>query len=354
MLLSEGDRIPADGLVLSCNDLSVDESLLTGESLPVSKVADAGHERSQPGGDGLPFVYSGTLVVRGRGTARVTATGRRTEMGRIGEALATVKAEEAPVVKASHRVVHGIAGIGLMICVAAVVGYGLTRGDWLQAVLVGVTIAMSLLPEEIPVVLTVFLALGAWRIARRNVLARRAAAIETLGATTVLCVDKTGTLTLNQMAVGVVSEGDRVLRVRSDDPASVLEPMRGVVEYGFLASEEDPFDPAERAIADLHRRVSGGLAGPEQGWSLVHEYPFTSKLAAMAHVWGPTAQGTYVVAAKGAPEAIASLCHLDEADSAPLGELVRELSEDGFRVLAVARGTLGAGPWPVELVDVPR
>ncbi|MEH1810732.1 cation-translocating P-type ATPase [Nostoc sp.] len=210
LVLAEGDslsetlreRVPADAMVLSCSNFSTDESLLTGESLPVRKVAAAGTvEMARPGGDELPFVYSGTLVVQGQGIAQVQAVGAQTEMGKIGNALQKVKPEPTPLQQEMTRLVSRLFGIALLLCVAIVVIYGITRGDWLKGFLAGITLAMAILPNEFPVVVTIFLALGAWRISQKHVLARRASAVETLGSATVLCVDKTGTLTLNQMAV---------------------------------------------------------------------------------------------------------------------------------------------------------
>lgn len=202
LVLAEGDRVPADAIVVSCTNLSTDESLLTGESLTVRKVAAEGKVKmARPGGDEMPFVYSGTLVVQGQGIAQVQAIGAQTEMGRIGNALQKVKPEPTPLQQEMTRLVSRLFGIALSLCVAIVIIYGFTTGDWLKGVLAGITLAMAILPNEFPVVVTLFLALGAWRISRNHVLARRAAAVETLGSATVLCVDKTGTLTLNQMAV---------------------------------------------------------------------------------------------------------------------------------------------------------
>jgi P-type Ca2+ transporter type 2C len=202
LILAEGDRVPADGIVLSCTNLSTDESLLTGESLPVRKVAAVGDvEMARPGGDELPFVFSGTLVVQGQGIVRVRSIGDRTEMGKIGNALQQLQPEVTPLQREMNRLVSRLLGIALLLCVAILVIYGFTTGDWLKGVLAGITLAMAILPNEFPVVVTIFLALGAWRISQNHVLARRSSAVETLGSATVLCVDKTGTLTLNQMAV---------------------------------------------------------------------------------------------------------------------------------------------------------
>ncbi len=212
IVLTEGDRVPADALVISCTNLTVDESLLSGESASVRKAfsTEAIAEMSRPGGEDSPFVFSGTLVVQGKGLARVLATGARAEIGRIGQALTGLQEEPTRTQRETHRVVRRVAVIGLGLALAVAVAYAATRGDWLNGLLVGLTFAMAVLPEELPVVLTVFLGLGAWRISKRQVLTRRVPAVEMLGATTVLCVDKTGTLTQNRMSLASLSAGELV------------------------------------------------------------------------------------------------------------------------------------------------
>jgi P-type Ca2+ transporter type 2C len=209
MLVSEGDRVPADSVVLDSVSLAADESLLTGESVPVRKCAADSEPAAmgRPGGEDLPFVFSGSLVVQGQGVVRVIATGAHTEIGKIGKALQSIDQESTPLQKETGRIVRLFAIIGGILCVMVVVVFGLTRGDWLQGFLAGLSLAMAMLPEEFPVVLTIFLALGAWRISQRRVLTRRVPAVETLGSATVLCVDKTGTLTLNRMTVSDLYAG---------------------------------------------------------------------------------------------------------------------------------------------------
>ena len=206
-LLEEGDRVPADGVVLSATNLAVDESLLTGESVPVRKTeADDSPALQPPGGDDLPFVYSGTLVVHGHGLAQVMATGPHTALGKIGKALETVEPQETPLQTETGRVVHRLAVAGMLLCVVVAVVFGLTRGHWLDGLLASLTLAMAIIPNEFPVVLTLFLSLGAWRLSRIQLLTRRVPAVETLGATTVLCVDKTGTLTLSRVLTKSIRE----------------------------------------------------------------------------------------------------------------------------------------------------
>lgn len=206
LVLAEGDRIPADGVVLTSLNLSTDESLLTGESLPVRKTArndseDMEIQPERPGGEDRPFVYSGTLVVQGQAVMRALATGPHTEMGRIGKSLQSLDTGKTPLQKETRKLVKLFAIVGFGLCLLVIVAYGLSRENWLEGFLVGITLAMAIMPNEFPVVLTIFLALGAWRISLKRVLTRRVPAVETLGAATVLCVDKTGTLTQNQMSV---------------------------------------------------------------------------------------------------------------------------------------------------------
>ena len=274
LVLAEGDRVPADAIVLSCSNLSTDESLLTGESLPVRKVAAVGNvEMARPGGDELPFVYSGTLVVQGQGIIQVQAIGAQTEMGKIGKALQTVKPEATPLQQEMNRLVSRLFGIALFLCVVIVVIYGLTRGDWLKGFLAGITLAMAILPNEFPVVVTIFLALGAWRISQNHVLARRTSAVETLGSATVLCVDKTGTLTQNIMAVQQLfpynqEENPQPYNLELDSKKPLPESVHELVEFSILASQRDPFDPMEKAFKQLGERSLANTEHLHNDWKL--------------------------------------------------------------------------------------
>jgi Ca2+-transporting ATPase len=348
LVLAEGDRVPADAAVLAQRNLQLDESLLTGESVPVSKMHWDGKETiARPGGEGLSYVYSGSLVVQGTAIAEVLATGARSEIGRIGEALQTLETEATPLQRQTRRLVRTLAVVGLTLCIVLVVVYGLTRGDWLAGVLAGITLAMATLPEEFPVVLTVFLALGAWRISRRRVLTRRVPAIETLGSATVLCVDKTGTLTQNRMAVHTMVTDGEFFRVPEESNRRPLpEKFHGLMEFGILASEVDPFDPMEKAMRAVGRRYLAGTEHLHDDWQLVHEYPLTRDMRAISHVWRSTRGAEHVVAAKGAPETIADLCHLGQAEAAALAQQVEQLSAQGLRVLGVADARFQGDAWP--------
>ncbi len=337
VLISEGDRVPADAVLLSGSNISVDESLLTGELVPVRKKAwDGRLEMGRPGGDDLPFVYSGSLVVKGQGITQVRATGPLTEIGKIGKALQILEPEDTNLQQQTGKIVRNFAMIGIGLCILVVVVFGLTRGDWLNGFLAGLTLAMATLPEEFPVVLTIFLALGAWRISQRKVLTRRVPAVEMLGAATVLCVDKTGTLTLNRMTVTEIAVKGQAVAVDGHQ-LSLPENLHEVVEYAILASPDDPFDPMEKAMKELGGRTLSNTEHIHKNWMLVKEYPLSEQLLAMSHVWRSPNEKEYVIAAKGAPEAIADLCHFDEAQIQVLKEQINQMADQGLRVIGVAR-----------------
>ena len=341
VVLSEGDRVPADAMLLQCADLQADESLLTGESVPVRKIAGTAAVigvPTRPGGDDLPHVFSGALIVRGSGIAEVTATGPRSEIGKIGQSLAGL-GTEPPRLRAQTRTVMMVfAAVGGAASVLAVVLYGLLRGGWLDAVLAGIALGMSMLPEEFPVVLTVFMAMGAWRISQARVLTRRAAAIETLGAATVLCTDKTGTLTENRMSLAefVPAAGTAVQLAGDESDASLPLAVRDLVRFGVLASAATPFDPMEKAFHDTAARIPA--AAPDTGRVLLRAYGLRPDLLAVTQVWRIDAQDDLVVATKGAPEAIGRLCHLPAPAMIDLKMKVDAMAAQGLRVLGVARG----------------
>ncbi len=354
IILVEGDRIPADATLDTASDLEADESLLTGESVPVRKMpGSAAAEAARPGGDDSPSVWSGSLVVRGTGLARVTATGAQTEIGRIGTSLGTVESGPTPLQVQTRRLVRIFATIGVGSSVVLALAYGLIHGDWLAGILAGITLAMATLPEEFPLVLTVFLVLGAWRMSQSKVLTRRSAAIEALGAVTVLCTDKTGTLTANHMTVtALVAHGQRHAVVPGDS-APLPEAFHALVEFAILASRPDPFDPMERAFVDLGARFLAETEHLHTDWTLVHSYPLQPNLLAMSQVWRPPWGGPdLVVAAKGAPETVAELCHLTPEQVAQIRKDIARLAVEGLRVLAVAEGTWANPDLPAGQHDV--
>ncbi len=349
LVLLEGDRIPADGLVLESNDLQVDESLLTGESVPVRKSTRPPVEGNvTPGGEDTPYVFAGTLVVRGTGYARTLRTGARTELGRIGDSLRLLEETTTHLQKESHRLVRWMALAALFSCASVVLLFGLLRGSWIGGLLAGVTLAMSVIPEEIPLILTVFLAIGAAQIAREGALTRRFAAIEGLGATTVLCVDKTGTLTRNQMDIRtiVTSAGESTL-----DPGATgsLGPgAAGILDRAMLASDLHPYDPIDQAFRRLGE--SQGLLLPENrpGYRLLRSYPLRTDFLAVCQAWSGPDPDHPVLAAKGAPEAILDLCELTGPERARWEDVITAKAKQGLRLLGVAEDVVLGGTLPED------
>ncbi len=338
VLLSEGERVPADALLIEAVSLLVDESILTGESLPVEKDTSDPHSRNSS-------VFSGTLILRGHASARITATGPRSEIGKIGRALSDLDVETAPLYRQMKKLTQQVAIIGIALCVCVAVVYTLARHDFLGGTLAGITLAMGVLPEEFPVVLTVFMAMGAWRIATHGVLVRRMPAIETIGAVTVLAVDKTGTLTENHMRLAVLDALDGPVEQTLTAPPT--ERTTHILFTALAASEQHAFDSLERAIheaAQSHDQIDNqthdhtrSLIQTLHTWKLVREYELTPQLTAVTHVW-QDGEGIMHVTTKGAPETVLSLCQADEATRQTVMARVAYFAQRGLRLLAVAEG----------------
>lgn len=338
IILREGDRVPADAVVIFSSNLSIDESLLTGECLAVRKSEwDGTTTMTQPGGDDLPFVFSGSLVVQGHGIAKVLYIGSETEMGKIGKALLRITPEETLLKKEMNLLVRNFAIAGIILCLLVIVIYGITRGDWIVGFLAGVSLSMAILPEEFPVVLMIFMSLGAWRMSKRQVLTRNTASIEMLGAATVLCVDKTGTLTQNKMILSSLFCDGQFYNIEKNEERSLPECFHHLLEYGYLASQKDPFDPIEKEIKNTTEKFLQKTEHIHEHWTLIREYPLTKHLLALSHVWESLDRRKHVIAAKGAPEAIADLCHFAPEQTTELHSNVKTMTERGLRVLGVAR-----------------
>ncbi len=339
LLLAEGDRVAADAVLVEATELRANESLLTGESTPVRKRAIPAPIPLRPPGEGRsPFVYASTLIVGGRGEAIVGATGARTEVGRIGHALDTISLARSPLRDQLSGLVRAVALASAACCLGVLLVYGLHRADWMGGLLAGLTLAISLVPEEFPVVVTIFLALGAYRMARQNVLVRRMAALETLGAATVLCTDKTGTLTENQMRIAEIVTA---LPGEPETPEGVAE----LRETAALACPAESFDPMDQATVELGRDAGSSAA------RVLREYPLGPGFPVMA--FARARDGGAFIAAKGAPEALAHLAGWNESRRHALEAQVRTLARRGLRVLAVARAELGPRQPPEQLTGLP-
>jgi Ca2+-transporting ATPase len=334
LLLHEGDRVPADATVLESINLTVDESLLTGESVPVTKSTQA--ENNHNGNT----VFSGTLVVQGKGYARVFATGIQTQFGKIGTSLQSIAEDETRLQKEMKVLIRNLFIIGAFLSSGVVLAYYFTRGHFIQSLLSGLAAAMAILPEEFPVVLTIFLALGSWRLSKKNVLTRKPSAIETLGSATVLCSDKTGTITQNKMEVACLYHGEILFEKKEFQ--SNQEKLSGLLTAGLYASQKNSIDPMERAILAAHR----SMEFPELSGTLVKEYPLHKGLLAVTRVIQHDSTKSQAVYCKGAPETVFSLCQLQEAEKTKYLAAVNEMATQGYRVIGVATAEQASAELP--------
>jgi Ca2+-transporting ATPase len=313
LILSEGDRVVADAELVTASSLEFDESLLTGESIPITKSSGE-------------IAFTGSLAVRGHGQARVIATGNETELGKIGKSIESIPYTRTHLQQSIDSIVKAIGGLAILTVIAIVIIYGMTRGNWLEGGIAAIAAAMALIPEEFPVILTLFMALGAWRMARVRVIARQAPAIEALGSVTVLCVDKTGTLTRNEMTVSEVQIDHHVITA-----AQAIDSKDGyrLLRIAALAAPKTPFDPMDkafRALVDVEETMKGLIS--------VAEFPVIKERLAYIHIWQEGA--SLLVAAKGAPEHIARLCGIEGETVKELNQRVTSAGEKGLRVIAVA------------------
>ncbi|MEY4762258.1 MAG: hypothetical protein RLZZ200_2114 [Pseudomonadota bacterium] len=338
LVLAEGDRIAADGVLLESSGMECDESLLTGESLPVAKCRDPD---AGPGAR----IYSGSLVVRGHGNAIVTATGARSEIGRIGVALRATPLGVPRLQVQVGSLVRRLGIAGAVVSLGVLLLSGLLHGEWLEGVLGGIAVGMSMLPEEFPLVLTVFMVMGAWRLSRSRVLARRASTIEALGAATVLCTDKTGTLTVNRIRVQALEQGAaRWLPAEGHEVLLAQPGLLGLLQTAQAASDRAAYDPIDAAL------LSENLPHRGEGLQSLQDYPMQPGRPFLGRAWRRP-DGVILVAVKGAPEAVLSLCGLPDGERDDVLGRVAALASGGARVLAVASGqVIGAGA-PSRLED---
>lgn len=339
IFLKEGDRVPADGVLLWDKGISINESLLTGESVPVNKnIGKQDADMERPGGEQCAFVYSGTLVVAGQGIVLVKAIGYQTEIGRIGKILDSVQTSDTPLQKNFSQLVEQILVIAILLCVAVVFSNLLTKHSLLPSILSGITLAMAILPEEFPVVLAVFLSIGAWRLSKYQTLVRQMSAVESLGAATVLCVDKTGTLTMNQMKVRQVflAKANRLVDFsqgwKNNKEFVTDEALKLLIKSSALASTRNSFDPLEGAIKEVrrelfHKDIYDHLI-------IAQEHPLTSEFLVMVNLWREG--GSISAHAKGAPEALMTICDLSLEEVQKVNDTVKKMAADGLRILGVA------------------
>lgn len=317
ILLHEGDRVAADCHLIESVNLAVDESMLTGESIAV--------EKNNPETD---FLFSGTMIVKGAGIAKVFATGLQSHLGKIAGSLASVVNDQTRLQVEMKIFIRRLALIGVIICVGIVLAFYFTRGNLLESILSGLSSAMAIMPEEFPVVLTVFLSLGAWRLSKQKVLTRKPSAIETLGSATVLCSDKTGTITANKMKVVAIVKNS--LLVSDTDFENQFEKIEEIIRVAKYASQPTAIDPMDKAIFELPGEISDAQI-------LIREYPLSKELLAITRVV-KTEYNQTIIACKGSPEAVMNLCKMSAEQENEIRNKINELASDGKRILGVATG----------------
>ncbi|HQX72642.1 MAG TPA: cation-translocating P-type ATPase [Chitinophagaceae bacterium] len=331
LLLEEGEVVAADALIEVANDFTLNESLLTGESFAVTKVADNNNS-----------VYKGTLVTSGSATVRVTAVGLQTMFGKIGLSLKEITVIKTPLQQQIRSFVRKMVWVGV-IAFLIIVGFNYSQsGNLLQSFLQGLTLAMSILPEEIPVAFSTFQALGAFRLLRNNIIVKQPQYVETLGSATVICTDKTGTLTQNKMSIEYVYDAVSGKSVHVDQKAAIPDLL---MEYAMWSSETNPFDPMEKAIHSLYE--SSCVTDKRSSFKQVHEYPVGGKPPMMTHVF-KNDTGETIIAAKGAPEAILRQSNLSKDESVKYEKQSVDYATQGFRVLGVGKGIWKETHWPVS------
>ncbi len=338
LLVAEGDTINADGKIVRSNDFSVNESMLTGEAYSVFKSAGAKDD----------MVYSGTLVVSGLAICEVVQTGKQTKIGQIGESISGIREEATPLQRQIEKFIKGMAIAGIIVFLLVwLVNYWESR-SLTDSLLKGLTLAMSVLPEEIPVAFTTFMALGSWRLMQLGIIVKKIRIVETLGSATVICLDKTGTITQNQMSLRAVYACASHSLYENDKGYDETGGL--VIQYAMWASEPVPFDPMEKA---LHKAYESSVLHDERSeYTMLHEYPLEGTPPMMTHLFENQA-GKRIVAAKGAPEAIIAVSRLTEAESTAMLQQVNALAEKGYRVLGVASSSFEDNNFPATQQQLP-
>lgn len=322
--LNEGDYIPADSHVMNAINVEVNESILTGESIPVEK--KVGNE-----------LFSGTTVVKGHAIAIVHSIGQNTAIGKIGKIIQDDDAVLSRLEVETNRLVKRLSMIAIGLCIFVTVLYSLDNQNWIKGLLLGISLAMAILPNELPAVLTIYFAMAAWRLSKHKVLTRKLSAIESLGSITVLCVDKTGTLTMNQMAIQIIYSNNEVIDLSEHSESEIPEAFHEALEYGILASRKDPFDPMEIAFTMAGNKFLLKTEHLHHNWELEKEYPLTPELLSVTHAWRTHDNKGFVIGVKGSPEAIIDLCHMNENEKKKTQEMAAQMAASGLRILGVAK-----------------
>ncbi len=338
LLVEEGTSITADGTIVQSNDFSVNESILTGESLAVFKDKDK-EDR---------FIYSGTIVASGLAIAEITAIGNETKLGKIGKSLESISEEKTPLEIQVSSFVKWMAIVGAIIFVLVwVINYWQSQ-HILNSLLQSLTLAMSILPEEIPVAFTTFMALGAWRLMKLGIVVKQTKTVETLGSATVICSDKTGTITENKMSLAklFVLKNNQIV-----SPDSALnDSEKELIELSMWASEPIPFDPMEVALHQAYNDLKQNDERPH--YKLVHEYPLGGKPPMMTHIFS-NKNGDKIIAAKGAPEALIKVSNLNETEIQQIYSAIELLATEGYRVLGVGVSNFEGEDYPAQQQDLP-
>jgi Ca2+-transporting ATPase len=335
MIIEEGSSVPADGMILRSNDFSVNESILTGESLPVNKNKSEEFNK----------VFQGTTVTSGLAISEVTAIGDKTELGKIGLSLAAIKEEDTPLQKQIRNFVKKMAFAGIIIFMVVWAINFFNSHQIVNSLLKALTLAMSILPEEIPVAFTTFMALGAWRLMKLGIIVKQTKTVETLGSATVICTDKTGTITENRMSLASVFDlSTNTISL----PENFHQKENEIVAVAMWASEPIPFDPMEIALHNAYEQ--SGIKDERPRYRMIHEYPLGGIPPMMTHIF-EDASGNRIIAAKGAPEAIMNVSELSGEEKSIVTNALKTLTEKGFRVLGVASANFDGDHFPLHQQD---
>ncbi|GBF49908.1 putative calcium-translocating P-type ATPase, PMCA-type [Leptospira ryugenii] len=335
ILLSEGDRIPADSNIVSTQHLKVDESILTGESISVTK-------------NRADTIYCGTLVVNGEAVCEVKSIGESTEIGKIGKKIAEENLNKTRLELEVEQIVRIVFIFAMLLCLGLALYLGVSKGDWLKGILSGLTLAIGILPEELPLVLTIFFAFGAYRLSKKNVLTRKTRVIESLGTATILCTDKTGTLTQNRMSIKKIhtyGSGDS-----NEEEGHWNESSKHIVFVGARASKESGLDPVDLAFLEARNKFKSINLQNEPVLHWLKDFPITQNILAFASVYQH--RDTLSIFAKGAPETILSLSQLDEKEKHNQLAIVNRMAKEGYRIIAVAKAIQNSLAIPEELHDL--